>query len=306
MNCGARWPLWVGEPMFRTNRRFVLAASLVLLGTGGTMACSNARPAPTTGSSGAFGGSPAQATDTARGTTSVSPSAGAGDVSPPIADAGTDAAVQDGGAAAPIDASVRPPTHTDDLCNVSPIGWWATNAAIDAGVGAPELAGALNALFALPNAHPITLAGYIAAAGGTEPAGWRFKATASLTNGIGQQYFPFDHAATSVTAARTSTTVGSGEHEASAWLHAVDGAGADLWLPLADIDVHASIPDSYCAHLGDGVLTATLAHTASAISMTLVDGSVTSLAGLLGAESPAGGWPLRMTFEAEKVQITLK
>jgi hypothetical protein len=33
---------------------------------------------------------------------------------------------------------------------------------------------------------------------------------------------------------------------------------------------------------------------------------VTNLAGLLGAEGPAGGWPLRLTFEAEKVQISLK
>lgn len=289
--------------MLRTNHRFFLAASLVLVGAAGTMACSPAHPAPTTGVS---GGSAAQATDTTPGTVAVSSGAGAGSVSAPVADSGTDAAADGGGAAAPIDASVRPQTHTDNLCNVSPIGWWATRASIDASVGAPELAAALNALFALPNAHPITLAGYIAEAGGSEPTGWRFKATASLTNGIGQQYFPFDHAAASVTAARTSTAVGSGEHEASAWLHVLDGAGADVWLPLADVDVHASVPDSYCAHLGDGVLTATLAHTASAISMTLVDGAVTNLAGLLGAEGPAGGWPLRMTFEAEKVQITLK
>ena len=289
--------------MSRSNHRFSLFASVVLAGVAGTMACSTAHPVPTAGS----GGFAAPANDTKSATATATADASAGGASASVSDASTTDAAADGGAAtSPIDASVRPDTHTDNLCDVAPIGWWTTSASIDTSVSAPAFGAALAALLALPNAHPITLAETIAEVGGSEPAGWRFKATASLTNGIGQQYFPFDHPAAWVTAARSSTAVGTGEHEASAWLHVVDGAGADVWLPLADVDVHASVPDSYCAHLGDGVLTATLPHTASAISMTLIDGTVTNLAGLLGAEGPAGGWLLRMTFEAEKVQISLK
>ncbi|MEA2752858.1 MAG: hypothetical protein QOI41_7001 [Myxococcales bacterium] len=293
----------------RKNPAFPVVASFVFLAASGVMACNTAHPTATSGGSGTFAGTspPTAGTVSVSSSTGTSAEAGAGT----DAGAAASSSSSDGGDAAamppaPIDAPPRPQTHTDDLCNVSPIAWWSTGAAVDPTVVTPELATALNALFGLPNAHPITLAGYIAAEGGSEPAGWRFKATASLTNGIGQQYFPFDHAATSVTAARTATEVGTGEHEASAWMHVVDGAGADVWLPLLDVDVHATVPDSYCAHLGGGVLTATLAHTASAISMTLVDGSLTNLAGLLGAEGAAGGWPLRLTFEAEKVQISLK
>lgn len=297
----------------RKNHAFPVIASLILAAASSVMACNSAHPTPAGGVSGAFaataGDTPGAVSVSSGTSTSGSGSAGS-DGGSATADASAGASASGADAAAPpappIDAPPRPQTHTDDLCNVSPIGWWATSAAVDASVGTPALATALNALFALPNAHPISFAGYIAADGGSEPAGWRFKATASLTNGIGQQYFPFDHAATAVTAARTSTSVGTGEHEASAWLHVVDGAGADVWLPLLDVDVHATVPDSYCAHLGGGVLTATLAHTASAMSMTLVDGSMTNLAGLLGAEGPSGGWPLRLTFEAEKVQISLK
>lgn len=290
----------------RKNHTFPVVACFILVAASGVTACSTARPTPTSGASGAFAATTAETPGTVSVSsgTSASETASGSDAGSAAADAASaDAAAP---SAQPIDAPPRPQTHTDDLCNVSPIGWWATSAAIDGAAGTPELAAALNPLFALPNAHPITLAGYIASEDSGEPAGWRFKATASLTNGIGQQYFPFDHAATSVTAARTSTSVATGEHEASAWLHVVDGGGADVWLPLLDVDVHATVPDSYCAHLGGGVLTATLGHAASAIPMTLVDGSMTNVAGLLGAEGPAGGWPLRLTFEAEKVQISLK
>jgi hypothetical protein len=295
LNRRKKRPLPVVEPNLRTHLPFSVAAALVLL------ACSKAHPS-------AAGGTTApSAPEETPGTVSVTPGAGAGSPSSAVPEAGSPSdsdAAADGGTAPlgpPVDAPVRPPGH-DDLCNISPAGWWTTTASIDSAVSSAAFANAMNALFTRPNAHPLTLAAYTE--GGA--ADWTFKATGSLTNGIGQQYFPFDHPATPATAARSTTSIGTSSPQASAFLHVVDGANEDLWLPLSAVDVHATVPDSSCANLEGGVLTATVSHTAGVMSMTLSDGPMTNLGGLLGAEAPGGGWPLRMTFDAEKVQITLK
>ena len=247
-----------------------------------------AAPGASSSSSGAAGSS-----GTGGGSSGGSSSGGS-----PQGDASVDAGVAD---AMPIDAAPRPVVHIDDVCNISPIAWWATAPAVDPALSSPAFAEALNGLFALPNAHPFTLAAF------TDNGAWRFVATASLANGIGQQYFPFDHAATSVSSPAPGLTIGTPGDVTlgTAWLHVVDAASHDVWIALEHVAAHATIDDDYCTRASGGVLTATVAPAAGAATLSPVGGSSITLATLLGPESGAG-WPLRVTFDAEKVQITLK
>lgn len=202
-------------------------------------------------------------------------------------------------APAPKDAASEPPPtgggkpgSNDQACE-APLAWWATSASFDPSVTPKDFATAVNPL--LSNAHPITLASR------TTPQ-WVLRASATLTNGSYQQYFPFDHAGDDGAMTRQQSSFSASP--STSFVAVTDASSALVWVPLVDVSVSATYGDAYCQTLTGGQLDATIPLGAGSTAIDV--GAKTTLAALLGAPTTNKGWSARLLFSGQKVQVSWK
>jgi hypothetical protein len=206
----------------------------------------------------------------------------------------------DGGSMLPPDAS-KPDAGGSSVCAQS-LGWWLVGATLDTTVVPATAASQLTPL--LSSQHPITIADYSDAS-----AGRVVLVSGTLTNGIGQQYFPFTYPTSPATLSLSADAdpVFTATPPSAGWIHVVDASASDVWISLSNPSFTATATDSQCQGLTSGQLSAVIPASAGTTSLVVSSGS-TTIAELFGIEtssSPAG-WNLALTFTAQKVQVTLK
>jgi hypothetical protein len=204
----------------------------------------------------------------------------------------------------PANPGPKPPTlphkpAPDAACEGS-LAWWAVGASFDATVTPAAFAARLNPLLA--NSHPITVAGSV-----DENGYWAVRASATITNGNQQQYFPADHALTDGPMSRSQAGFATSAPAASGWMRVVDAAGTDVWIGIANVAVTATYADGYCQTLTTATLDAVIPDSAGSTSITTSQGTAT-LRDLLGAETSVqpSGWNVSLSFSGQRAEVTFK
>ena len=186
------------------------------------------------------------------------------------------------------------------------LAWWMTGATIDPSVvsgGAPDL---LNPL--LSAQHPLTLADFADASGQ-----YWLQISGTETNGISQQYFPYQYAAAPASLVISPgpypvlTATPSSAQPSGGWLRLIDSSQAEVWIELSQIAASATAGDALCQTLTNGTLKAIIPATSGSTPL-VIDGGTTTLAQVFGpmtTTTPAG-WLFGMTFSATKTQGTFK
>lgn len=185
------------------------------------------------------------------------------------------------------------------------LGWWMNGPALDAAVS-PNAAGSLNSL--LSAQHPLTLADYVDSSGK-----YWLDASGTETNGIQQQYFPYQYSPTpsaldiSTDAYPLLNATSPSAPASAGWIRLVDSSGAEVWIPMTQVSAAATAADSMCQSLTNGRLTAVVPASAGSTSLVVGGGTTTvgQLFGAFTASSPPG-WNIAITFTATKAQVTFK
>ena len=191
------------------------------------------------------------------------------------------------------------------------LGWWTVGATLDTNVVGASAAAALNPLLSAQN--PITLADSFLD-GGPSDAGpsWLFI-SGTKTNGASQQYFPFTNPATPAALVQTpganpvfTATSPSGQ-PSTGWIRLLDSTQAEVWIALTNISATMTAGDALCQSISAGEVDAVIPTSAGATTMVLSSGS-TSVGAVFGATTSTSppGWNIRLTFSAQKVQVTFK
>jgi hypothetical protein len=204
----------------------------------------------------------------------------------------------------PANPGPQPPTlphkPAPDAACEGTLAWWAVGASFDANVTPAAFAEQLNPLIA--QSHPITVADSV-----DENGSWTLRASATVTNGNQQQYFPAEHAVADGPMSRTQAGFATASPAASAWLHLVDAAAADVWIAITNVGVTAAYADGYCQTLTTVTVDAIIPDSAGSTSITTAQGAAT-LRDLLGGEAsePHGGWNVRLSFSGQRAEVTFK
>jgi hypothetical protein len=187
-----------------------------------------------------------------------------------------------------------------DAACLLPLAWWTVSPTFDVNATPVAFANAINPL--IGPQHVLAIADYL-----DQNNQWTLRATATLTDGNFQQYFPFDHPGDVVSMARQQGSFSSGSSVNSAWILIVDSANVSIWVPIVSANVSADYADAYCQSLTNGKVDAVVPASASVVTLTTGQGP-TTLGALLGAytSSTPLGWSVRLTFGAQKVQVSSK
>jgi hypothetical protein len=186
------------------------------------------------------------------------------------------------------------------------LAWWMTGAMLDPTVVASSAAAQLNPL--LSAQHPLTLADYVDSAGQ-----YWLQISGTETNGVEQQYFPYQYAvapaALAITAGEypTLTATPPSSQPSGGFIRLLDSSQAEVWIPITQIAASATAGDPLCQSLANGSLTAIVPVSAASTSLA-INGATTTLAQVLGpttATAPVG-WSIGIIFTATVVQGTFK
>jgi hypothetical protein len=186
------------------------------------------------------------------------------------------------------------------------LAWWLTSAALDTSIVSATVAGSLGPL--LSAQHALTLADF---GDGGSPTSLVISGTE--TNGVLQQYFPYQYPTTPAALVISSdsppvlTATSPVAQPSSGWIRLVDSSQAEVWIAMTNISVSVTAGDTLCQTLSNGRLSAIVPASAGSTSL-VVGGSRSTVAELFGATDAASpsGWSLAMTFSASKTQVTLK
>jgi hypothetical protein len=210
-------------------------------------------------------------------------------------------------ASSPPDGAMRGGGGDSTICTQA-LAWRVTGATLDPAVVGSGAAAQLNPL--LSAQQPLTLADV-----GADGGGMVLQVSGTLANGIAQQYFPYQYPASpaplviSVTGALPTFLATSPVAQPSTgWLHVVDVATNDVWIPMSNISTSATAGDALCGSLTGGEVLAVIPASGAGTSMML-GGGATTVAQLFGTPTSVfpPGWSVRLLFPtASKVQVTFK
>jgi len=201
-------------------------------------------------------------------------------------------------AASPSDAmherAVTSQTHAalgvDPVCAIPP-GWIVTSASagsLSAPTFSPEIASMIDA------SHPFSIGVSDSAATGE----WSMRASGTLTDQWGDQYFPPDHPADPTGVSIAAASLASLGAETTAWMRFVDAKSAMIWVPLSDVVVSGQFPTG-CHDVLTGDLDAVVQASAASVVVTTSQGDVMLgdvFGGFDSADPP--GWRIHVAFEA--------
>ena len=86
--------------------------------------------------------------------------------------------------------------------------------------------------------------------------------------------------------------------QASGWLHIVDEAARDVWIPFVDATGSATYGETSCGSLSQVRVSASIPSLAADITLDTAVGART-VRDLMGAEPSARGWGVRFVFSAD-------
>ncbi len=186
------------------------------------------------------------------------------------------------------------------------MAWWMMGATLDTSVVSASAAGLLNPL--LSGQHPLTLADYVDAAGH-----YWLQISGTETNGVQQQYFPYQYAT-----APASLAIASGQYPvltatppsaqpSGGWIRIVDSSQAAVWIEITQVSATATAGDPLCQTLTSGSLSAIIPATSGSTPL-VANGARTTVAQVFGATTSTAppGWTIGILFSATKTQGTFK
>lgn len=194
----------------------------------------------------------------------------------------------------------------DSTVCVQQLAWWLTSATIDTNVVSSTVAAALGPL--LTAQHALTLADF-----GDGGAPTSLVVSGTETNGVSQQYYPYQYPASPAALVISSdsppvlTATSPAGQPSSGWMRLVDSTQAEVWIALSNISMSATAGDPLCQSLTNGRLSAVIPSSAGATSLS-VGGTPSTVAQIFGAANATSpnGWNISIAFTAAKTQVTLK
>jgi len=106
------------------------------------------------------------------------------------------------------------------------------------------------------------------------------------------------HATAFTTMLRHPAGLWTAAPQANGWLHVVDEASQDVWIPLVDASGSATYGETSCASLSHVRVSASIPGWAADITLDTAAG-VRTVRDLMGAEPSARGWDVRFVFSAD-------
>ena len=87
--------------------------------------------------------------------------------------------------------------------------------------------------------------------------------------------------------------------QSSGWLHIVDAASRDVWIPLVDATGSATYGETSCASLSQVRVSATIPASAGATALETFAGVRRTVRDLMGTDPSERGWGVRFVFSAD-------